>query len=92
MSFLIKFSNESKLDLTEANTYYLAVSKELSAQFKLEMSETIDRIANNPEHFQKRYRNIKIVFTKVFPFGVHYLFEGNTVFIQRIIHQKRLYI
>lgn len=91
MSFLIKFSNESKLDLTEANTYYLAVSKELSAKFKLEMSETIDRIAKNPEDFQNRYRNIKIVFSKVFPFGVHYLVEGNIVFIQRIMHQRRLY-
>ncbi len=87
----MKFSNESKLDLIEANTYYLAVSQELSAKFKLDVSETIDRIAMNPEHFQKRYRHIKIVFTKVFPFGVHYLVEGDTVFIQRIMHQKRLY-
>nr|WP_284046845.1 hypothetical protein [Gelidibacter japonicus] len=63
----------------------------MSAKFKLEMSETIDRIAKNPEHFQKRYRNIKIVFTKVFPFGVHYLVEGNTVFIQRVMYQKWLY-
>jgi hypothetical protein len=55
------------------------------------MSETIDRIAKNPEHFQKRYRNIKIVFTKVFPFGAHYLVEGNTVFIQRVMYQKWLY-
>lgn len=91
MSFLIKFSDESKLDLKEANAYYLTVSHELSAKFKLDISETIDRISLNHEHFQKRYRHIKIIVTKVFPFSVHYLVEGQTVFIQRVMHQKRLY-
>lgn len=91
MSFVIKFSNESQLDLKEANAYYLAVSTELSTKFQIDVIETVDRITMNPGHFQQRYRHIRIVFTKVFPFGVHYLVEGNTAFIQRIMHQKLLY-
>lgn len=91
MSFHIKLSDESRLDLREANNYYLSISKSLNAKFNLEISEAIDIIAINPEHFQKRYRNIKIVFTKTFPFGTHYLVEENTIYIQRILHQKQLY-
>ena len=91
MVYSIKLSDESLIDLREANSYYLAISKNLNAQFNTELIIAIDRIGFNPEHFQKRYRNIKIVFTKKFPFGIHYLVDGDVVFIQRIIHQKRLY-
>ena len=91
MSYHVKLSNESRLDLREANAYYLSISVGLNAKFNLELSGTIDRIAINPEHFQQRYRSVKIVFAKTFPFGIHYLMEGNTVYIQRIMHQKRLY-
>lgn len=91
MPYKIKFSDESKLDLKEAITYYSAISDGLSDKFKFEVSDAIDRISLNPEHFQKRYRDIMIVFTKVFPFGVHYLVDENIVYVQRIIHQKRLY-
>lgn len=91
MSFHIKLSDESRLDLREANNYYLAVSKNLNTKFNLKISDAIERLAINPENFQKRYRNIKIIFTKTFPFAIHYIVDGNTVYIQRIIHQKRLY-
>ena len=91
MSYKIKLSNESRLDLKEANAYYLSISMRLNSKFNLEMSDAIDRIVINPEHFQQRYRSIKVIFAKTFSFGIHYLIEGNTVYIQRIMHQKRLY-
>lgn len=91
MSFIIKLSDESLFDLKEASNYYSNISQNLNTRFKLEISDVIDRTATNPEQFQKRYRNIKIVFAKTFPFGIHYIVEGNTVYIQRIIHEKRLY-
>ena len=91
MSFYIKLSDEARLDLSEANAYYFSISKSLNAKFNQDIFESIDRIALNPDHFQKRYRNIKIVFSKTFPFGIHYLVEEDTIYVQRILHQKRLY-
>jgi len=91
MSFDIKLSDKSRLDLSEASDYYSNISKDLNVRFKLEISDAIDRLIINPEQFQKRYRNIKIVFTKTFPFGIHYIVKENIVYIQRIIHEKRLY-
>jgi len=86
MAFQIVLSDESRLDLREANKYYLEISKNLNTKFNLEIRDSIERIVFNPEHFQKRYRDIKIVFTKTFPFGIHYLVEESTVYIQSFMH------
>ncbi|WP_179021341.1 type II toxin-antitoxin system RelE/ParE family toxin [Winogradskyella forsetii] len=91
MGFEIELSHFSKIDLKEARDYYFVISPVVLKRFDNELSETMERIAINPQHFQNRYRNIKIVFTKEFPFGIHYLVDGNTVYIQRILHQKRHY-
>ncbi|MFK7832418.1 MAG: type II toxin-antitoxin system RelE/ParE family toxin [Winogradskyella sp.] len=91
MVFEIKLSELSKVDLKEARDYYSVISSGLLKRFDIEISENIERIAINPQHFQKRYRNIKIVFTKTFPFGIHYLVDKKTVYVQRILHQKRHY-
>ena len=78
MAFETVISDEAKLDIEEARNYYVAVSSNLLLKFDTELIATIELIAVNPQHFQKRYRNIKIVFTKNFPFGVHYIVENNT--------------
>jgi toxin ParE1/3/4 len=49
----------------------------------------MEQLELDRQHFQKRYRNIKIVFTNTFPFGIHYLVHGNTIRIPRVLHQKR---
>lgn len=91
MVFEIKSSELSKVDLKEARDYYSVISQVLLKRFDIEISENIERIAINLQNFQKRYRNLKIVFTQTFPFGIHYLGDKNTVYIQRILHQKRHY-
>lgn len=91
MVFEINFSDEARLDLFEARDYYSKISEVLLKQLDNAIIECIDRLKKNPENFQKRYRNIKIVFTKTFPYGIHYLVENKTVYIQRILHQKQFY-
>ena len=91
MVFDINFSDESLLDIKEIRDYYARVSKKILLKFDTELTENIERIALNPNHFQKRYRNIKIVFTNKFPFGIHYIIENNSVYIQRVLHQKKFY-
>lgn len=91
MKFNIELSDESLIDLNESRKYYSEISSDLLKKFDNEIITTIERLEVNTEHFQKHYRNIKIVFTKTFPFGIHYLVEGNTINVQRILHQKRFY-
>lgn len=91
MVFEIELSDEAKLDLTEARNYYYRLSDKLLSRFDDALIKQIERLESNPENFQKRYLNIKIVFIKSFPYGIHYLVENRTVYIQRILHQKQFY-
>lgn len=91
MVFKIESSDEARLDLYEARDYYSKILEVLLEQLDNALIECIDRLNKNSENFQKRYRNIKIVFTKTFPYSIHYLGENKTVYIQRILHQKQFY-
>jgi mRNA-degrading endonuclease RelE of RelBE toxin-antitoxin system len=91
MTYEVIFSDESKLDIKETRDYYAAISSNLLLKFDTEFIETIELIKLNPKYFQKRYRTIKIIFTKKFPFGIHYLVEKDTIYVQRFLHQKRIY-
>ena len=48
-------------------------------------------LKENPEYFQNRYRGIRILLTKKFPYSVHYLVKDDTVFVLKILHQKQFY-
>lgn len=91
MVFAIEFSDEARLDLLESRDYYSRLSKSVLSRFDNAIIEVIQRLEKNPQHFQKRYRNIKVVFTKKFPYSIHYIEEHKTVYIQRILHQKQFY-
>jgi plasmid stabilization system protein ParE len=91
MLFNVNFSDESLLDIRETREYYSQVSLIILKKFDDELTKSIELLKVNPNHFQKRYRNIKIVFTKKFPFGIHYIFENNRIYIQRILHQIFFY-
>ena len=91
MLFNVNFSDESLLDIRETREYYSQVSLIILKKFDDELTKSIELLKVNPNHFQKRYRNINIVFTKKFPFGIHYIFENNRIYIQRILHQNFFY-
>jgi hypothetical protein len=91
MLFNVNFSDESLLEIRETREYYSQVSLIILKKFDDEFTKSIELLKVNRNHFHKRYRNINIVFTKKFPFEIHYIFENNRIYIQRILHQKRFY-
>ncbi len=91
MVFEIKFSDAARLDLHESRDFYSRISGALLVKFDNDIIDIIERLQNNPQNFEKRYRGVKIVFTKTFPYSIHYLYENETVYIQRILHQKQFY-
>ena len=79
----------AELDILEALEWYAEEKEELSLDFLQRLDDELDRISKNPEHFQKRYRDIKIVFTKRFPYGIHYTLENDIVYVHAVMHMKR---
>ncbi|MCW4469350.1 type II toxin-antitoxin system RelE/ParE family toxin [Flavobacterium sp. MFBS3-15] len=87
----IVISDEAQLDISESSEYYLEISEDLQERFLSEIIAAIDEVQTNPTLHQIRYRNIRIAFTQVFPFGIHFFIDSNTIFINRILHTKRFF-
>ncbi|MGB5819692.1 MAG: type II toxin-antitoxin system RelE/ParE family toxin [Saonia sp.] len=79
----------AELDILEALEWYEEEKEGLSLDFLERLDDELERISKNPEHFQKRYRDIKIVFTKRYPYGIHYTLENEIVYVHAVMHMKR---
>ena len=91
MLFKVQISEEAENQIFEAKFYYAEISEELAEHFNKELIKTIDYLKENPAYFQNKYRGIRIVLTKNFPYSVHYIIKNKTVFVLKILHQKQFY-
>ena len=83
------FTKEALLDIENIGIWYEEQRIGLSYDFELCLEEVISQIARNPEHFQVRYKKVKIRFLKRFPYGVHYLLYSNKITIIGVFHTSR---
>lgn len=91
MQYFIVLSDEAKLDIKETLEYYSDISISLENKFEIELTKSIELLFKNPLHYQVRYRNVRIAFTDVFPYGIHYIVEKEFIYILKILHTKRFY-
>lgn len=91
MTFKIVISDEAKEDIKEAKAFYSEINAKLGKKFSDAIISTVDSLAGNPLLFQERYRGVRISFTPIFPYGVHYVFENKIVTILRVFHTKRFF-
>lgn len=76
-------------DITEAADWYYTQDTHLTRRFLKEIGKTLKLLQDNPEHYQKRYNEVRVLFTENFPFGVYYTIENNLVFVHAVLHTKR---
>ena len=91
MKYYLHFEAGSLNDYFDGIAYYEKVSNDLADRFHKEFWGAIDRIKENPLHYQVRYRKIRIAFTEVFPFGIHYIIEKQQITVLKILHTKRFF-
>jgi plasmid stabilization system protein ParE len=91
MKYSIKFEEGSLNDFFDGISYYEKASESLADRFHNEFWKTIDRIKENPHHYQKRYRDVMIAFTEIFPFGIHYVIDNDVITVIKILHTKRFF-
>ncbi|MEX0997067.1 MAG: type II toxin-antitoxin system RelE/ParE family toxin [Flavobacteriaceae bacterium] len=89
MEFKLVIKPLAEEDIIEAADWFEEKNPSLSLDFILKISETLLLIRKSPNHFQKRYQNVRVVFTSKFPFGIYYTVEKNTVFVHAVLHTKR---
>lgn len=89
MAYELIIKPEAEVELREALDWYEEKGAGLELALYQEVVEVLDDISTNPEFYQRRYKNIRIRFTKKFSYGIHYTMEGNYIFVHAILHTSR---
>ena len=91
MKYHVFYHIDAENDIRAAKKWYKEQSVGLEKRLVLSVKETIGYIAENPLLFELKYRNTRIAFTKVFPFGVHYHCneKTKTITILAILHTSK---
>jgi len=87
--YQLLISDESRLDILDAFSWYESRRQGLGKDFELCLEAGLNQITRDPSLFQKRYKNLRIYFIDRFPYGIHYLIEENTVKIFGVFHMSR---
>jgi ParE toxin of type II toxin-antitoxin system, parDE len=88
MSFIVVNHKEVKNDVFEAKNWYKKQQNGLEKQFANEVKKTINYFIKNPLLFEVKYKNTRIAYTEIFPYGVHYHFDENskTITVLGVFH------
>jgi len=89
MNYSIKVEANAETDLLEAFLWFEEIQEGLGVRFENDFREAVSQLVRNPYNFQVRYDNTRIVFLKVFLFGIHYRIQGTQVQIASVFHTSR---
>lgn len=66
MTYEVKISDEALFDISEAAFWDASKQPDLENKFLNEIKSCIEYLSKEPYTLQKRYFNVRIVFTKIF--------------------------
>ena len=76
-------------DIRDAVDWYSKISSELKQEFVDALEQKFKSLVENPVQYQKRYEEIRVIFTEKFPYGIYFTIESSTVYVHAILHTKR---
>ena len=88
MSYSVISLPHVKEDLVQAVHYYHGISPALSRQFLFRLREAKSYILLSPLGFQVRYKEVRTLLLKQFPFHIHYVIDDpkKQIVIIAVIH------
>ena len=86
MTYKLITSPETEKDIDKAVEWYADIRKLIAKRFLSELRAVRKYIHKNPEKIQIKYNNVRVVFLKKFPYGLHYILDKNTVTIIALFH------
>lgn len=79
----------AEMDINEAAEWYYNRSEKLTKAFFNSVESAMLSISKFPEIYQKRYKNVRVVFISRFPYGIYYTIEEGRIVIHAVLHTKR---
>tara|TARA_B100000780_G_scaffold2175_1_gene1868 strand:+ start:2253 stop:2561 length:309 start_codon:yes stop_codon:yes gene_type:complete len=91
MSYTVKVLPIVDKDLRKAKKWYNKQGEELGEEFKIEVNKEIDYIGENPEHYQRKYKELRQSLVTRFPYAIFYLVEESEkrIIIFGVLHTRR---
>ena len=91
MSYKIKLLPIVHTDLRKAKKWYHEKSETLAKEFKTEVDKEIDYIGDYPEHYQRKYKELRQSLVTRFPYAIFYLVEEKQkrIIVFGILHTSR---
>lgn len=91
MSYTLQLTLAAQDDLTEAVSWYDEKSEALGDRFLEAVHATFLLLEQHPSSYQKRFKNVRQILIKQFPFALHYLLEepSKTVTVIAVLHTSR---
>jgi len=87
--YSIELSKESETDFDDSFNYYAKQSKTIANNFYQDVNTGLGIIAENPNAFQKVYKNVRRYVMSKFPFVIYYQIENFVVQVIAIFHTSR---
>ena len=89
MAYSFRILDAADADIGDAIEHYDGVLPGLSIEFELCLEEGYADIVKTPLGYQIKYRNVRVKFIRRFPYGIHYLVEGNEITVISVFHQSK---
>lgn len=89
MDYQLLLSDESRLDILDAFSWYEIQREGLGKDFELCLEAGLNSLQRNPLSYQKRFREVHVYFITRFPYGIHYTVEGDEIKVFAVFHTSR---
>ncbi|MFM9837820.1 MAG: type II toxin-antitoxin system RelE/ParE family toxin [Cyclobacteriaceae bacterium] len=91
MGYSLSYFEDAKKDMKDAKAWYKDRSAGLDKRFAQSIKAAILKLQVYPLAYSIRFKNIRIAYPKIFPYGIHfYVDEYNSkIVIVAIVHNKR---
>ncbi|MEE8169365.1 MAG: type II toxin-antitoxin system RelE/ParE family toxin [Phycisphaerae bacterium] len=89
MTHQIRFRPEAEQELADALDWYESQRLGLGDELVLCVEQALDRIVENPEHFPVVHGSIRRALMRRFPYGVHYVMQGDDIVVLAVFHARR---
>lgn len=89
MSFVVRFTVDSKSDIDDAVDWYRRKSPTLGARFARAVDKALDSIEAMPNSFPMVDEFVRVAKLRKFPYGIYFELDGNEVLIFCVCHLSR---
>ncbi|WP_312768829.1 type II toxin-antitoxin system RelE/ParE family toxin [Epilithonimonas sp.] len=84
----IELSFQALQDIEEILEYYSRINQKLPTKFLERIEEAKSRIVNSELGFEIKYKTVRTVLLKQFPYHLHYVLKDDNIIIIAVLHSR----